>query len=90
MRAFDVSLNGEKLCLAGIAENGALSVIISMVNHIPADLSVTASIGLKGESAVLKWVDQEIKVGDQITVKLVTTDDADQPTIEKPWDTAKE
>lgn len=31
MRAFEVSLNGKKLCLAGIGDNGVLTTIVNWV-----------------------------------------------------------
>lgn len=36
MRSFNVSLNGKKLCLAGVGERGVLSAIISWVGEIAA------------------------------------------------------
>jgi hypothetical protein len=79
MRAFNVSLNGKKLCLAGVGERGVLSAIVSWVaGDRGADLFMEVG-GLANEEHV-DWVNQKkLQVGDEIRVKIVDAGSADKP-----------
>jgi hypothetical protein len=82
MRAFKVSLNGKKLCLAGVGERGVLSAIVNWVagDH-GADLFMEVG-GLASEEHVA-WVSQKrLGVGDEIRVKIVEARLVDKP-VEK-------
>lgn len=82
MRVFDVYLNGEKLCTAGTEEECALTSIIAYVRNgkgTDCFMSVGASVGPAGDSA--NWVSQQqLKAGDEITVRIRESDEADQPS----------
>jgi hypothetical protein len=79
MRSFNVSLNGKKLCLAGVGERGVLSAIISWVGGDRGeDLHINVG-GLANEEHI-DWVDQKrLQVGDEIRVKIVESGSADEP-----------
>ena len=81
MRVFDVYLNGEKLCTAGTEEECALTSIIAYVRNAKSEdcfMSVGASVGAAGDSA--SWVNQhQLSAGDEITVRIRESDQADQP-----------
>ncbi len=81
MRVFDVYLNGEKLCTAGTEEECALTSVLAYVRSPNAQdcwMSVTASVGLAGDFAT--WVKQrQVSVGDEITVRIRESEEADQP-----------
>lgn len=64
MRAFNVSLNGKKLCLAGVGEPGVLSAIVNWVaGDREADMFIEVG-GLANEEHV-GWVNQKrLQVGD--------------------------
>jgi len=81
MLAFEVYLNGEKLCLAGIANDGAMTAVVSLVNDSHCDLHVGASVGPEGDFA--KWVDRDLNVGDEVAVKVVFADHVDEPKAVK-------
>ena len=71
MRAFDVSLNGEKLCLAGVGERGVLSAIVSWVAGDRGEDLFLHVGGLANEEHI-DWVRQRhLRVGDEIRVKVV-------------------
>jgi hypothetical protein len=82
MRAFKVSLNGKKLCLAGVGDHGVLSVIVNWVaGDRGADLFMEVG-GLACEEHVA-WIRQKhLRVGDEIRVKIVEAGSVDRP-IEK-------
>ncbi len=79
MRAFNVSLNGKKLCLAGVGERGVLSAIVNWVaGDRGADMFMEVG-GLANEEHV-GWVNQKrLQVGDEIRVKIVNAGSADEP-----------
>jgi hypothetical protein len=79
MRAFSISLNRKKLCLAGVGERGVLSAIVNWVagDH-GADLFMHVG-GLANEEHI-DWVKQKsLQVGDEIRVKIVEVRSVDKP-----------
>ena len=82
MRAFEVSLNQKKLCLAGVSEDGVLSAIVTWVTGGArgrrADLFLEVG-GLANEEHVA-WIKQKhLRVGDEIRVKIVAARSVDKP-----------
>ncbi len=78
MIAFELSVNGEKLCTAGVGDKGILNAIIGGPN--PLHLRVG---GLSKEKH-LQWITPrpktfELKAGDEITIRIVETDVVDEP-----------
>src|SRR5260370_38971102 len=82
MRAFKVSLNGKKLCLAGVGDHGVLSAIVNWVaGDRGADLFMHVG-GLASEEHVA-WVKQKkLSVGDEIQIKIIDVRSVDKP-VEK-------
>jgi len=71
MRAFNVSLNGKKLCLAGVGERGVLSAIVSWVAGDRGEDLFLHVGGLANEEHI-DWVRQKhLRVGDEIRVKVL-------------------
>jgi len=89
MRAFKVSLNGKRLCLAGIEEHGVLSAIVSWVTgERGADLFMEVG-GLASERHVT-WIRQRrLHVGDEIRVKIVEAASVDRPIKVTPVNPAE-
>ena len=84
MRAFEVFLNGERLCPAGIAGDCILNVIITHLKRNrerdEIQLSVGGLVGLV--SAVGKhiyWANTQLSEGDEIRVRIIESDSADEP-----------
>jgi hypothetical protein len=75
MIAFEVWVNGEKKCTAGVGDKGVLNAIMNGPSH--PHLSVG---GLSGEEHV-RWLERngELKVGDEVTIRIVETDQIDEP-----------
>jgi hypothetical protein len=83
MHAFKVSLNGKKLCLAGVGERGVLLSAIAnwVAGDRRADLFMEVG-GLANEEHVA-WIKQkQLRVGDEIRVKIVEAGSVDKP-VEK-------
>jgi hypothetical protein len=77
MKAFLVSVNGKKVCLAGVAQG----VLTASVTHLASadDLEMEVG-GMTAESMdQLIWASQSIGVGDELTIKIVEADTVDQP-----------
>ena len=78
MIAFEVLVNGEKLCTAGVGDKGVLTA--NIVGPKSPRLRVG---GLHNEEHVL-WISHrpmalELKVGDEVTVRIVETEVVDEP-----------
>lgn len=79
MIAFEVLVNGKKLCTAGVGEKGVLNA--SILGPKSPRLRVG---GLCNEEHVV-WISprpaaHELKAGDEVTIRVVETDVADEPT----------
>ena len=88
MIAYQVSLNGKPVATAGVSQ-GVISAIANWV-FIPSDVAVDpatdwgASISLAGLDHTthqhLQWFRANLKVGDEVTLRLVDVDAVDPPT----------
>jgi hypothetical protein len=81
MKAFQIHLNGKKLCVAGVGENGVLSAIVDCVTMRGRDMlqvSVGGFISSKAEH--VRWLEQrKLRTGDQIQIQIVEVESADSP-----------
>jgi hypothetical protein len=83
MRAFEVSVNGKKLCLAGICNDGVLTSIVNWVARSgEGDLFLTVSGLISQTEEHVDWARHYLSVGDEVHIKITETDSADKP-IEK-------
>jgi hypothetical protein len=95
MKCFEVTINGRKLCTAGV-EDGVLTAILSYVKREsvssdapeaqPGDNTESLDIrvgGLEniepGISAHVDWLTQDISIGDEITIKIIDATSCDEP-----------
>ena len=87
---FEVQLNGEKLCKAGIdSDRHVVTCILDALRRLnePDELCLTVS-GLNSVTGEYpEWVKKELKDGDTITIKVITQDfeapNRIRPTISK-------
>ena len=78
MKAFAISLNGQHLVTAGVGDDGSLTTNITWVGCSPPSLA-EGGLGLlvhgidarSGER--VRWSVPEIGVGDEITIKIIET-----------------
>jgi|SRR5579863_2170887 len=82
MRAFEVHLNGKKLCVAGIGDDGVLTTIVSYAaRQGVADVFLQVG-GLRTSPTKehVRWVDQKpLSVGDEIQIKFIEAPSVDTP-----------
>ena len=94
MMCFEVSLNGEKLAVAGINEFGVLTTIITWVRKLNTEneeIELNLS-GLDSETREqLKWLNQPLSCNDEILIRIVEAE-SDKPlkiTMPEEMDGAK-
>lgn len=103
MIAFEIEINGRKLCRAGInAEFGILTSILSWAKRDISQLSKEVKAKVPEEELKLtvgghisyskddyenvQWLGRELKPGDQIKIKIIETNEADEPKTKKRSD----
>jgi hypothetical protein len=91
MLCFEVWRNGEKLTTAGVSETGVLSFILSWVGKERNASSIAASSagaipgiqchvgGIEGVVSVDWYETDQLKVGDELRVRLISADLSDPP-----------
>jgi hypothetical protein len=82
---FEVYLNAELLTVAGItAEFGVVTAILTWVNsHVMEhkDLNLNVSGLNSKEDEYVSWIQSEVKVGDEITIRITNNDTLSTPTV---------
>lgn len=102
MIAFEVIVNGSKLCDAGIEGPGVLSAILSWAHRVPeakaesndscpTDELVLEVGGLKSErddlpSQQMSWLSRHLQVGDAIVINIKSLKTVDPPEKLVPED----
>jgi len=87
MRAFRVSLNGKRLCLAGIGDDGVLTAIVSHATGRGSDslgLDVGGLISPAKEHVI--WDHLRLEPGDEVRIKIVESKSIDPPKERRPDD----
>lgn len=80
MRALEITINGEKLCVAGVADDGEISAIVASATKADGDCSVRVSGLIRSRNERVKWIGRKaLKVGDQIQIRIIETAQADEP-----------
>jgi hypothetical protein len=96
MIAFEIYLNGQKLCRAGISDSGVLSAIVNW--SVATMASGTRNEGLflnlgglvNPEGKHVSWINQKpLAVGDRIQVSIVEADSVDEHQKRDPADDAR-
>jgi len=82
MKAFEVFINGHRLCLAGVGDNGGLHAIINCISG-PDREEIFLSLG--GLDYVtdehMNWKVPAIGVGAEVLVRVVETTSVDPPDV---------
>lgn len=91
MRAFEISLNGKKLCLAGIGNDGVLSTTIT---YVPFRRRRETRLYIGGlvlpQNEHVFWKQSILRLGDEVRLKIVEKNSVDKPRKRYPRDPAAE
>ena len=88
MIAFEVHLNGKKLCTAGLGELGVLTSIVSWRGPQPLkDGTVPPGAELRLEVGGLsapaeehvRWAQRDLRIGDEVRISVIEAGVADPP-----------
>jgi hypothetical protein len=96
MIAFEISIDGQKKCTAGVSNLGVMSVIATWVRRVCRDPAseqpipdrfeeeLTLDVGglahdPDGGAVQVRWLQQPLQVGQQITLAVVETEAVDSP-----------
>ncbi len=85
--AFQISINGEHVCTAGVGDLGVLSAILTWVRRSPEksrngksfEEELTIEVGGLSEGVSSRWLSRTLSVGDVIGVKVVSVRAVDNP-----------
>jgi len=91
MRVFEVFRNDERLCTAGIQGDCVLTAIVDSVRGEGRD-ECTLTVGglVDATEEHLVWTKFDLKVGDEIHVRVLESDAADEPKTRKRHDPDKD
>ena len=78
MRGLEVYLNEVKLCTAGIGPGGALNATLDIVAE-DTGYDMTFRVGGLENDEFVIWSDRELRVGDEINIRVVETESVDRP-----------
>src|SRR4051812_37344104 len=91
MIGFEVTINGTKLCTAGIGAPGDLQVsVIWVLRHSQDDLTgtpgtadetVSLTVGGKAYAVpeYLRWPNLDLQVGDEVSIRVIESEAFDTP-----------
>ncbi|MGK3983898.1 hypothetical protein WME99_12725 [Sorangium sp. So ce136] len=81
MIAFRISVNGTKICTAGIGPGGVLSIVVSRVAGAPAALLEDGHVLISGLDSDRRehslWPSPTLRVGDEIGIEILEADAVD-------------
>jgi hypothetical protein len=80
MRGFEVYVNGERVCLAGVNDTSVADVILDFVGRDEKCFHLHVGGLLIPEGEHVRWQDRHLNVGDEVRIKLVEAASVDEPT----------
>lgn len=90
MIAFEIWLNGEHICTAGVEQKGSLNAITTWAKRTDSISEEELKFYVGGlvcdsedNNVFFKWIDRNLEVGDEINIKIVQASEVDKPISEK-------
>jgi hypothetical protein len=88
MLAFEVTLNGKRLCSAGVGAEGVLTAILTWV-HRHGETGEECNMTVSGVTSLPRahvgWIDEDLRVGDEVGIKVLDRTEVDVPAMTKPF-----
>jgi hypothetical protein len=96
MIAFEVYVNGEYVCTAGVGELGVVSATLTWVRRAPENSQngksfeeeLTFDVGGLSKTASVGWLRRELAVGDHVKIKVISAATVDTPRSSQKRDDA--
>ena|ERR1700694_3340203 len=89
MRAYEVFLNGKRLCVAGIGSDGYISAYITYQSDPNA--TWIDVMGLENRKKLyVRWTRKNLRVGDEVLLKIVDRKSVDKYEVIRPHDEKKD
>ena len=88
MKCFEITINGEKVCTAGVGDDGVLNGIVSFIKRNDGEtpqsesLYVTVSGIANLEPGVMEnlgWLHRDLDVGDEVLIRIIEASTCDKP-----------
>ena len=92
MKCFEIRINGEKVCTAGVGDSGVLNSFVSFMTRKEQDetpndsgaenlfITVSGIANLEEDASNhLEWLHQDLNVGDEIVIKIIEASSCDEP-----------
>ena len=83
MRGMEVHLNGNRLCTAGIGPDAVLNTIVNVIGR-NNDYDMMIRVGGLENDEFLVWSRQDLRIGDEIRIRIVETESIDFPVERRP------
>ena len=91
MIALAVYLNGKKLCVAGVDDDGVLSAIVDCVSHSgKAESKFTLAGLISSKKEHVMWINRGLQVSDEVNVRVVSVSRVNRPKKRYRPDPTKE
>jgi len=90
MRTFEVYLNRKRLCVAGLDDDCVLTTIIDYVSRDRGRLHLHVGALDSSTEEHVRWQDRNLRVGDEIRIRIANRKRADVPVKRFPRDPSKE
>lgn len=91
MIAIEVTLNGERLCSAGVGTEGVLTAILTWVRRRGEDNEeCSLSVGGMKSSTHVRWLQEDLRVGDEVGIKILDRTEVDSPSVTEPFSPAED
>ena len=102
MIAFEVFLNGNKVCRAGVGDLGVLTTVLSWVRRegrntetrepriIEEELTLNVGGLISSKNEHVRWSDDKLTVGDEVRVRVINLESVDPPRDRRTEDPAED
>jgi ClpX C4-type zinc finger len=88
MKCFEITINGEKVCTAGVGEDGVLNSSLSFIKRNDGETQQSESLDLRvggvanvepGVMEHLEWLHRDLNVGDEVVIRIIEASMCDKP-----------
>jgi ClpX C4-type zinc finger len=88
MKCFEITINGETVCTAGVGDDGVLNSVMSFAKRADAETQPSESLDLRvsgvanvepGVMEHLEWLHRDLNVGDEVLIRIIEASTCDKP-----------